>query len=85
MPLGSFFSAYLCLRKPNSTFRTLLISLLLAGCISLSIELIQVYPPTRSSQLTEVITNILGAVFGTILFHFYNRRSIQSFLEIKNH
>jgi VanZ family protein len=82
IPFGFFFSAYLCLRKPRSTYRILLISILLAGCISLSIELIQVYLPTRSSQLTDVITNILGAVLGVILFYFYQHRSIQSFIKV---
>jgi VanZ family protein len=71
IPFGFFFSAYLWLRKPHSTYRILFISLLLAGCISLSIELIQVYLPTRSSQLTDVITNIFGSFLGGILFHLY--------------
>ena len=79
IPFGFFFSAYLQQRKPRSTFRILLISVLLAGCISLSIELIQVYLLTRSSQLTDVIMNILGAALGVILFHFYQRHSIQKF------
>jgi VanZ family protein len=68
IPFGFFFSAYLWLRKPSSIYRILLISGLVAGCISLSIELIQVYLPTRSSQLTDVITNILGTAIGVGLF-----------------
>jgi VanZ family protein len=84
IPFGFFFSAFLCLKKPLSTYRILLISVLLAGCISLSIELIQVYLPTRSSQLTDVITNISGAALGVILFNFYQRRPIQYLLGIKS-
>lgn len=68
IPFGFFFSAYLRLQKPRSIYRILLVSILLACGISLSIELIQVYLPTRSSQLTDVITNIFGTAIGVGLF-----------------
>jgi len=74
IPFGFFFSVYLQLRRPRSNFRLLLISIIIAGCLSLSIELIQGYLPTRSSQLTDVITNILGAALGVTLF-LKNRKS----------
>ena len=51
-----------------------LISIIIAGCISLSIELIQVYLPTRNSQLTDVITNTIGAIIGVILFSKYHKK-----------
>jgi len=82
IPFGFLLSAYLRLRKPASIYRILFISVLVAGCISLSIELIQAYLPTRSSQLTDVITNISGAALGVILSNFYQCRSIQSFLKV---
>jgi hypothetical protein len=68
IPFGFFFSAYLWMRKPRSIFRLILMSVIIAGSMSLSIELIQVYLPTRSSQLTDVITNILGTAIGVGLF-----------------
>jgi VanZ family protein len=68
IPFGFFFSAYLWLRKPRSIFQLLLMSVVIAGCISLSIELIQVYLPTRSSQFSDVITNMLGTAIGVGLF-----------------
>jgi len=74
VPFGFFFSAYLRLRKPYSTYRTLLISVLMAGCISLSIELIQVYLPSRNSQLTDMITNTLGTLIGVILFLNHHKK-----------
>jgi glycopeptide antibiotics resistance protein len=74
IPFGFFLSAYLWMRKPRSIFRLLLISVIIAGCISLSIELIQVYLPTRSSQLTDILTNIFGAFLGGILFYLYDRK-----------
>jgi glycopeptide antibiotics resistance protein len=67
IPFGFFLSAYLWMRKPRSIFQLLLTTTVIAGCISLSIELIQVYLPTRSSQLMDVITNILGTAFGVTL------------------
>ena len=74
IPFRFFFSAYLWMRKPRSNFRLLLISIIIAGCMSLSIELIQIYLPTRSSQLMDVVTNILGAALGVTLF-LKNRKS----------
>jgi hypothetical protein len=74
IPFGFFISAYLRMRKTWLTLRLLLISVILAGCFSLSIELIQVYLPTRSSQLTDVITNILGTIIGVFLFSKYHNR-----------
>ena len=83
IPFGFFFSAYLRVRKPRSIYHVLFISLLIGGGLSLFIELIQVYLPTRSSQLTDVITNILGTVLGITLFYSSHRRFIQYFLEIE--
>ena len=73
IPFGFFFSAYLRIKKPRSTFRLILISIIIAGCMSLSIELIQVYLPTRNSQLTDIITNMLGTVVGAVLFLKYDK------------
>jgi VanZ family protein len=73
IPFGFFFSAYLCLKKPRSIYCLFLISLLFAGFLSLSIELVQVYLPTRSSQLMDVITNVLGTVIGVALFVKYRK------------
>jgi len=75
IPLGFFFSAYLWIRKSRSIYQLLFLSVLFAGSTSLAIELLQVYLPTRSSQLIDVITNILGTVIGVILF-LKNRKSL---------
>ena len=76
IPFGFFFSAYLRTKNIRITFRILLLSLIIAGCISLSIELTQVYLPTRNSQLTDVITNILGTAIGVGLFLKVARREL---------
>ena len=74
IPFGFCFSAYLWQKKRLSIYRILLFSILLAGIISLSIELIQVYLPTRDSQLMDIITNKVGAGLGAVLFRFYHHK-----------
>jgi glycopeptide antibiotics resistance protein len=76
IPLGFFFSAYLWIRKSRSIYQLLFLPVLFAGFTSLAIELFQVYLPTRSSQLIDVITNILGTLIGVILF-LKNRKSLR--------
>jgi len=49
------------------------IALLLGAGISLFIELLQVYLPTRDSSLTDVLNNILGTYVGGRLFRMMHR------------
>jgi VanZ family protein len=72
IPFGFFFSAYLR-TKQRSVYRLFLISIFFAGFTSLTIELAQVYLPTRSSQLMDIITNILGTALGVSLFYHCQR------------
>jgi len=51
-----------------------MISVLIAGGLSLLIELLQVYLPTRSSQLMDVICNTVGAGTGSTAFLWIVRR-----------
>ena len=69
IPFGFFFSSYLYNIKHFSRRRIYFITILLWGIISLIIELLQVYIPSRSSSLTDLICNILGTILGVILFH----------------
>ncbi len=67
IPFGFFLSVYLRMRKPHSNLQLLFLSVVIACGLSLSIELIQIYLPTRTSQLTDVITNTIGAAIGAVL------------------
>jgi VanZ family protein len=49
------------------------IALLLGAGISLFIELLQVYLPTRDSSLTDVLNNILGTYVGARMFRTTHR------------
>lgn len=66
IPFGFFFCAYLSsvrwIKKPK--FATIF----LGGAISLTIEVLQAYLPTRSSGVTDIITNTLGSAAGVFLY-----------------
>ena len=69
IPFGFFFFAFLNNVNESSRYRNYLFTIILGGTISLAIELMQVYLPTRSSSLTDLICNILGTILGVIIFH----------------
>jgi len=68
IPFG--FTVYAWLRNRGERKSSLATgtALLLSAGISLFIELLQVYLPTRDSSLTDVMNNVLGAYIGTRLF-----------------
>jgi len=66
IPLGFFFCAYLTSARPIK--RAALATIILGGIISLIIEILQAYLPTRDSGMTDVITNTLGTAIGVMLY-----------------
>lgn len=66
IPLGFFFTAYFALVRPLPRTRTVVI--LLGLSISLVIEVLQYFLPTRDSSMTDVITNTLGTVVGVAFY-----------------
>jgi VanZ family protein len=66
IPFGFFFSAYLtCNRRWN---RATVVTVVLGGIISATIEVLQGFIPSRVSGVTDIITNTLGTSFGVILW-----------------
>ena len=62
IPLGFCLCAYFS--ASISFKRALLITVALGSAISLTIEILQTYIPTRNSGMTDVITNTLGTWLG---------------------
>jgi hypothetical protein len=73
VPFGFFVSALLINVGPLTRRKALAATVLAGALLSLSIELAQVYLPTRDSQLSDVIDNTLGTVIGVMLFARFSR------------
>jgi VanZ family protein len=67
IPFGFFFYIHRDQVRPGCTIRNAAVTVTLSGLISLAIELIQVYLPTRSSSLTDLICNVAGSVIGVLI------------------
>jgi len=67
LPFGFFFTAWLRIGDGFPSKSTIFFVAALGGTISLTIELLQTYLPTRSSQLSDVICNITGTILGAYL------------------
>jgi len=75
IPLGFLFCAYFAsVRRLN---RALLATVVLGGVVSLAIEVLQGFLPTRDSGTTDIITNTLGTGIGAML---YSCDSVQAVL-----
>jgi hypothetical protein len=68
IPLGFFFYAYLAMAKRSGL--PALTALMLGAAVSLTIEILQAYLPTRDSGMTDIITNTLGSGFGVMLYRW---------------
>jgi VanZ family protein len=66
MPLGFTLCGYLSFRWGIRT--AVVITVLLCGLFSLTIEMLQWFLPTRDSDMTDVITNTAGAAGGALLY-----------------
>lgn len=68
IPFGFFFCAYLtCNRQWN---RAAVVTVVLGGIISVTIEVLQGFIPSRMSGVTDIITNTLGTSLGVILWRW---------------
>ncbi|MBN2037586.1 MAG: VanZ family protein [Chitinispirillaceae bacterium] len=77
VPFGFFFSALLWSLGGSARRHKLLATVLAGIAISLLFELAQAYIPTRSSQMSDVVLNVLGTIAGAVMAkRCYVRRAI---------
>jgi VanZ like protein/concanavalin A-like lectin/glucanase superfamily protein len=74
VPLGFFFCAYLS--SARQTKRAALATIVLGAAVSITIEVLQAYLPTRDSGMTDIITNTLGTSLGAMLYGWGPARAL---------
>ena len=65
IPLGFFVCAYLSSRR---TRRAALAAIMVGAMVSLTIEILQVYLPTRDSDMTDLVANTFGTIIGVLSY-----------------
>ncbi len=66
IPFGFFFFVYRMQAKPARTFPNAFLTIIVATGISVTIELIQAFLPTRDSSVTDVLCNSFGSLIGLL-------------------
>jgi VanZ family protein len=65
IPLGMILCVYFSFTRPR--FQAILLATLVGTLLSLVIEVLQAYIPSRTSGTTDIITNTMGALIGAAL------------------
>jgi VanZ family protein len=68
VPLGFTLCGYLL--STGRTRLAVVITIVFCGMFSLFVESVQVFLPTRDSDLTDVLTNLLGGAIGALLYRW---------------
>jgi len=75
IPLGFFFCAARARGRP--AWKAVIVTIVLGATVSLAIEILQAYLPTRNSGMTDLFTNTLGTGVGAML---YGRKALRALL-----
>ena len=68
LPFGFFLAAWLRKGDGLPGRSDLFLTAMMGGGLSLAIELLQIYLPTRTSSLSDVLCNFSGTILGAYLF-----------------
>ncbi len=74
LPLGFGLTGYLMHKKSNVGLSVFGVILLVSFGLSYSIEILQVFQPSRYPSLFDVFSNCAGGLLGYIFFRFYQNR-----------
>jgi hypothetical protein len=74
VPLGFFLYAVLNRLDGNSMNHGILITSILCFVVSLFIEIVQAWIPSRMSSMIDLISNTFGGWIGSITFKFYSEK-----------
>jgi hypothetical protein len=75
LPLGIVFCAYFS--RTRRLDRPVQATIVLGAVVSLTIEILQAFLPTRNSGMTDIITNTFGTAVGAVL---YSRQWVRTLL-----
>jgi hypothetical protein len=71
VPFGFTLCGYLM--SSGRVRPAVIVTSVICGALSLLIETVQVYLPTRDSSMTDVITNFVGGTIGALIYHRFDR------------
>jgi len=74
IPFGFFFCAAHARGRP--AWKAVIVTIVLGATVSLAIEILQAYLPTRNSGMTDLFTNTLGTGVGAMLYGWKALRAL---------
>ncbi|WP_323374548.1 VanZ family protein [Nostoc commune] len=74
IPLGFSYTAFLQNRKIKPINKFLKLIIISAG-LSLTVEILQIFLPSRSPTPADIANNTLGGIFGMICFYIWHSQS----------
>jgi hypothetical protein len=75
LPFGFFFFLRLRRSRPKAVFVNVCLAVIAGTAVSTAIEATQAFLPTRSSSVTDIVSNALGAAIGIVAAGFLTRAS----------
>jgi VanZ family protein len=75
LPFGFTLCGFLSSFRPTRIQIMIVFTTVICGGLSLSIESLQAFLPTRDSSMTDVITNLLGGALGALMYRWYQARA----------